>query len=1039
MILRSRWGRARQRSMIAAVGATSALAALLALQGAGCQQAATPVPTRSLERSGRVSFVCLGSPDDERNPKLRAPIEHALEDCTTQQFSDIDEFTTPLTLTGGAAGAGGGSGQGLPHLYALVTQTTRGEVAVIDTSSLSRTVLDQNPIEPGANLLPVGALPTSIVSTPGSVATFVGVGEIGHAGIFALPSSRIRPASTAASNAGGAGGAGGGGGAGGAFDPGITRLSTWPACGLPAAPGDMLLVEDPPDGGDERVSCDDLPSPVPGSALISVLEKRGRQKLVVAIPDLGGIAVIDAQALLDRPAGSFDPCPVDRWLPLEVDLTGFSGLPLPPPPPEGAVCVNPALQAPALSPPYTPRPGGLAYADGTLYVADLAAPVIHVIDMPTPCEPFELAPLLPVSRENPKRVVTTGRVSIAPAPTPDLKQYLYATDVEDGSLMVFDVGPASTSRVPLSRPNAAYNPFAPPDRVRFSAPAADILVVQNDVPEIDPATGLTVAGVRCDPNPSLLQCVDGLTTCDIATSYRTNPPDYTLGAAPNKLRGTFALAALTDGHLAVIDLDDLDARCRGPVAPSIAAGCATEDPNAGLVTSQEASCSIVLPGAPRSQFYEVDNPSTGAHVPGVLGYPLLHDVNGGLIALSADSPQMKAPTETGSTLHVAGADEPITGQQHELLMNLEDPRAHILDQEWSVRFEGVIPAFGGNLSDLRVPLVKAPAQADPIGLYDPNARFCDFGVLGEIALQEMHQATLPAYNDRDWARLADYVQITSELPDELDPYWSKLAERHEANAPNDLKCAALEYEVDPNDPKKKNVVGEHAMAHADCLSIFGNTDTPLVGRDLRIVEAYQDHVVLQKRPELSKDEATGELVSDPLSDADKADLKDLTQIKCCFPGAVSFQVRTGQQWLATGSLSGYLHHVVADPETGRCRNSCDPLAERKNSRVIEASELAPGSDGFIFVNPMFRFAIERSGTTRSITANDRDKAFTFITTGAFRPLLATLRPDSDTSSLIQPQALTFVGPTGEVAVTDGSINGLIFVSLASMSYARSFF
>ena len=189
---------------------------------------------RSLQQSGKVSFVCL-SPLE--------PSERPLAECSAQQFTSICQYE--YQDDAGAADAdivrddaGVPVATYYPHLYALVTQTETGEVAVVDTSALAGAVLDENPLEPGAEFLHVGALPTGIASTTGSVATFVGVAEIGHAGLFAIPSSKIRPATsfgvpdtcTANSDAG-------------AIEP--PQLSSWPACSLPSAPGDIVLVDDP--------------------------------------------------------------------------------------------------------------------------------------------------------------------------------------------------------------------------------------------------------------------------------------------------------------------------------------------------------------------------------------------------------------------------------------------------------------------------------------------------------------------------------------------------------------------------------------------------------------------------------------------------------------------------------------------------------------------------------------------------------------------------------------------------------------------------
>ena len=49
-------------------------------------------------------------------------------------------------------------------------------------------------------------------------------------------------------------------------------------------------------------------------------EPSGTRKLLGSLPDLGALVLLDAQELLDFPAGSFRACPIERWIPLQVDL-----------------------------------------------------------------------------------------------------------------------------------------------------------------------------------------------------------------------------------------------------------------------------------------------------------------------------------------------------------------------------------------------------------------------------------------------------------------------------------------------------------------------------------------------------------------------------------------------------------------------------------------------------------------------------------------------------------------------------------------------
>ncbi len=1062
-----------RRSLGALVACAAACVGGALLPAGGCAQTPVTVATRALERSGRSAFVCLGAPNGNVRPQL------PLEKCTGALVSKIDQYV----------GTDGGAAAIVPHLYALVTQTTRGEIAVIDTTATTNSVLDEDPAIPGATFLPIGAQPIDIVSTPGGTATFVGVAEVGREAIFALPSSQIRPASSE-----------GTGGGSGASDRPPPEISSWPACRLPFAPGQMLLLADPPtDKGAVRESCDSptYTTTADGDPTRDLgIEGKGRQKLVVAIPDAGGIAVIDAQALLDREPGSFDPCPVERWLPLRTDAPV---VPLPPPAPTDA-CVNPALQGPAGAPADRSRPSGLSYAAGRLYVSDLDVPLIHVIDLPTPCEPVEIDPLLPTSLEDPTRIVTTTRVAVAPDLTPDLKRYLYAIDAGDGSAMVFDVSDETLGKLPLRRGGgASWNPFEPPDRIRYSAPAADLLIVQRDLPVTDPATGAAVEGVRCDPSPTLRATCTTLTdtTCDVPTAYRTSAT-YDSGAGPRKLRGTFAMLALTSGRVAVVDIDDYDAPCRAPavysplfgckapgaspselvsatcdasgdckgagnysaycsstlpteqgfctyscgtdsavkttVCPGVASLCT--DGKAGfcsLDSSLEVSCNMVLPNSPRAGLYAAAGSAAGQHVPGLSIFPLLYDDAGTLIATDATSPRMVAtlpnPSTTaplvlsvGGTQHLVDStsgklieDEGLeTGFHHTLMMNFEDPRAHLVDQNWIVTFEGTLPGFDQKVATL------FPTKGAITELRDPNSRFCDAGTHSE---NEVILAQHKVASDDDTRKLADYVQITASLIADGDNYWKTEAE----------ECS-----------------------YQGCLGIFGESDAFQITRDLRIVEAYQDHVevvprdatqffkVNAKGQYLNKDgnviTALGPEEENTPVAATAAEIGELT--RCCFPGQVTFSVRAGNQWAVRGDANGFLHHVITDPATGACRDSCDPRLARKNGRVPVTPLGTTPKDGAetAFINPMFRFAIQDDiDPPKGFKAlfDDRDLQFRYTTIGSFTPLLVDLSTDAQT--LIAPVGMTYVPSTGDLAVTDGSINGLILVNLASVSVTRQFF
>ncbi|MCA9619571.1 MAG: hypothetical protein KC731_11115 [Myxococcales bacterium] len=896
--------------------------------GSGCAAQPTDTPVRAIQSSGPVAFVCLGDPDGELSEMV-----HPIDDCTTT-VETPDDYS-------------------VPHLYALATQPNTGEVAVIDLSTDTNPLVDANPSVPGPGFLPVGAAPTAIVATAKSTATFVASAQPRYEGIYGLPSNLVRGASP--------------------------RLTSWPACALPAAPEAMVLVEDPaaPDGSirpacDAAYGDDEVDAGCEGVAhchgdLATETAAGGRLKLVVTLPSEGGIAVIDAQDLLDREAGTRDPCVVERWLPLAADVP-------PPPTPEPAPASGACVPEPTIEPSgatYQPIPAGIALGGDQLYVSDRGAPVIHRLDLSDPCDPRELPALGTASAEDPERTATTRSVAVSPL-TLDLHRYLYAIDDIDGSIMVYDVSDTGGSAQPLSRPHPEYNPFQPRDRVRLGSPPREIVIVQHLADDANDTTGATTP-VYCDPDPN---------ASGPATDYRT-ADDFESGAAPGKLRGIFALAVLMSGDMVVIDVDDYDAACRGPTRQNELYGCS--DPVSGtLASSGEFSCLVSEPHQVRAGTFLISRDGITDREPGLAAFPTLNDADGTLIdPEDPGSPRMLATTPTtgvtdfrirvGSEtrvldpasgyLQTANGDDDLS--EHTLAMNLEDPRAQLVDQNWTVTYEGALPGFRDHFAEL------VNNQDGTFTLRDVTSAFCHRGVQSQNAiaatLTDQGLDTAPA------AALADYVQIFSEPPVSTDSYWD-----------------------------------QSACTYSDCSSLFGNRETPREARDLRIVEAYDDRLELTSRGALPDDDT----------------------LKCCFPGVVEFRVRSGAQWTVIGDQLGFLHHMDV-AEDGTCRPSCSPDSERLEGRVRPApgTEAVTDDDPFAFKNPFFRFTIDAQPSTR-------DMQFNFSTKSRFEPLLLHVVPDDELD--VQPTAATYLRVTGELVVSDGSLQGLTFIDLSNLAITRQY-
>lgn len=741
-----------------------AVAGVLASLAAGsCAGDADEATVRSLERTGKVAFVCLGAPGSDA--ALRA-----LSDCSNERRQNPIDF--------GNAGEAG-------HIYALVTLETRGELAVVDVTARESNVLDQDPSTPGDNPLPIGAQPVDVVATPKGTAAFVASAENGRPALYALDAQILRPCEVDSVRC----------------DQPPPTLSSYPSCRLPSPPGAMVLVADPPDEeGNVRRGCGGAYEPVEAGAVFGDIDREGlgRQKLYVTLPRDGRVVVVDAQELLSQPAGAFEDCAIEAELALS---TTVPAAPLPPPIVSRPECAVPEEAEPrptelsrsvpagvALDAPVGGTPGA---SGASLYLSDLGLPVIHVLDLSDPCAPIESSPLLPTSAEDPSRVVLTSKVAVSRL-TPSGHRYVYATDVEDRSVMAFDVTPGTGSTQPLVTAHPEYDPSQPPDRVRFAAAPVDITIIQRDVPE-ENDSGIAPIGTVCDPT---------CTGC-FGSLYRTSS-DFETGAGPFTLRGVFAMVALASGQIATIDIEDFDAPCRGPQNQTPQAGC--DGTETGLNTSGEATCNAVEPHQPRSAFYVLTNEEAGRHQPGIQSFPVLSLEDG---SVTTDGPALRAPLgSSGQQLAVgndlfevppSGAIQDDEGLRNTLLLTLENPRVHQADQEWALTYQGELPGFETHVGDLRL--------SD--GTFsDPTASFCARGVQSEAAVRLQLEAEGDLSGgelDAAAARLADRLFVAEPLAAVEDPYWSNAS-----------------------------------CSFAECRSTFGDSTVPRTTRDLRILEARED-------------------------------------------------------------------------------------------------------------------------------------------------------------------------------------------------------
>jgi hypothetical protein len=976
---------------------------------AGCTQEPPPSQFRSLEASGDLSFICVTENFEPRE----------MRDCPDQDPGVDLERRRVVTL---------------------VTQTTRGEVALVDTSS---GVVDVERSIPGFNFLPVGAQPIDIVSTPGSTATFVGVGEVGHEGIFALPTRCIGPRDK---------------------EDAPRDITSWPACRLPTTPGDMAVLVDPPDeAGVVRSSCGALGGTSPealarndsacSADLSGELDPPGRRKLLVALPEWGELAVIDAQWLLDRPPGTYEPCVFDERLALAVDLPSTGISQRPPPDLDVSACPLPGLNHGPRPETFSSRPAGFALAEdrSQLYVADREAPVIHVLDTSDPCNLAELPPLLAASFVDPNRVVTTHKVAVSPL-TRDARRFLYAIDQDDnGSLMIFDVSEGSADRTPLIRPRSAEFPFEPPDRIAFGAPAKDVAFGYHERALRDPPLGSAIDGILCDPDPRAAEGSPG--------ALRRPARDFSTGAGPFELRGIFAFAALSTGQIAVIDVEDWDAPCRRPIHPNPGPvedfrGCANdptgfrfytaggEDPSAPPTVTDEVSCQVVQPHRARSQNVMINTPELRAAAPALTTMPQLVSKVGRRLPTDQSEEGRTYPKMLGvdfssehpaqvyvqSVLRTRGADgdlviDPALAEESSLVLSFAEPRAYAAAEQFLATYEGIVIGERPAARLVRKNSVEAL-------LIDSGIVFCDAGVEGVDQIREYAEelgADIGAFSEAH----ADFVVIKSSIPDEDSAYWR-------------TGIGATCGGASPDQP---------GASHAQCRALLGTAEAPNDRRALKV-----------------RISARSELTVKPVGNLSRADQEQvLDLLACCFPEPVSYEVRASRHWIVRGSVTGFRHRVTTNPFTGECFvDRCNPLRARFVGRAFEISCPAegcpvdvedglpvigeavngdacvtsnPGVDykvrgepgyGCVFSDQKTSFAIYRG-----LRKSERDMTFAWEAVGGFTAMAADLRLIGGAQTV--PVSMSFVPELGALALTDGAQKGVAFLPLSSFDLVPRLF
>ena len=510
-------------------------------------------------------------------------------------------------------------------------------------------------------------------------------------------------------------------------------------------------------------------------------------------------------------------------------------------------------------------------------------------------------------------------------------------------MLAFDVSPSSTQRTPILRPGTPYMPLAPPDRIGTSlqnARVKDLLFVTHDVPFLVPGTLTSTTGQLCDPTPG---------ASEPGSDYRTSS-DYTRGASPSNLRGTFAMAALSNGQIGVVNVEDFDAPCRRPKEGNTSAsrdwrGCENDetasyiDSTLTRTVSDESSCYVVEPHHARSGRFFANNSEVGTSAPSLQTFPTLtsvavngsistggssrkfasprllavpfpdsdngtpHDYSEFFVGTSQYylSPPASDPTNDDATSPTDASPisiDPAGATNNSLLLPQFEPRTYLPSESFSATFEGKL------FNDRQTGLLSAT----DLSLSDPDANFCDQGVEDLDATASLgadFASSDPSLSANQLAAFgaahADFLQITSDFTDN-DPYWV---------TPVGSACA--------KDPTT-GIGGING-----CRSYFGTTSNLLPTREWQIVQAYQDHLIFQPNQQLVQLQQ-----KEPNAVADA-----IANLHCCFPGIVLYTVRAANQWLLVGQQP--LTNVIVGPNLRCVLDDCDPRKSLLKNRLIEIS------------------------------------------------------------------------------------------------------
>ncbi|MBM4364390.1 MAG: hypothetical protein FJ104_17060, partial [Deltaproteobacteria bacterium] len=361
-----------------------------------------------------------------------------------------------------------------------------------------------------------------------------------------------------------------------------------------------------------------------------------------------------------------------------------------------------------------------------------------------------------------------------------------------------------------------------------------------------------------------------------------------------------------------------------------------------------------------------------------------------------------------------------------------EPRAHAAAEDYTLTYEGLVI---GERGSARVEVAGATIE-----LEDGAASLCAAGVEDEGFARTRASGLAVADADVDAfaRRHADFVTITSDLLPSDDAWWRGRG----------ATCGG----ADP---------AQERAGYLQCRAQLGTRSAPVEWRELRVVDASRDRLVLAPRAVANEAEASY--------------VREL--IGCCFPQAVSYTVRASHEWVLRGSRSG-VRHGIATGLDGRCERTCDASRAGLDSRAFEVAcrsdegcprdatgaraiglaaqgdvaclvdEGSPGGlalddllvrgrSGCVFQGLTTSFSLYRAPAAdgAGAGASARDLQFSWSVVGGFSPFVIGLSTQFEGS--VTPASIT-PAPSGALLVPDGASRGLLVVDTDTFSVSTIF-